>query len=114
MKIFLMVTNIFEGPCDGQEPTYIVGICLQNIRKMLLEWELGVVVSELGSRLKGCGFESRLFQILHGNGVKAMPGSIPVKTPNPGSQKIEKYRKPNGAHQKNIFFKLLFMLFSVS
>ena len=61
-----------------------------DLNWLLIEWELGVVVSELGSRLKGCGFESRLFQIPHGNGVEAMPGSIPVKTPNPGSQKIEK------------------------
>ena len=38
------------------------------------------MVSELGSQLKGRGFESSLFQILHGNGVKAMPGSIPVNT----------------------------------
>ena len=42
------------------------------------EWELGVVVQ--GSQSKGRGFESCLFQILHGNGVKAMPGSIPVNT----------------------------------
>ena len=48
------------------------------------EWELGVGVSELGSQSKGCGFESCLFLILHGNGAKAMPGLIPV-TPNPGS-----------------------------
>ena len=52
---------------------------------VLLEWELGVVVSELGSQPKGCGFESRLFQIIHGNGVKSMPGWIPF-TPNPGSE----------------------------
>ncbi len=32
---------------------------------------------------KGCGFESRLIQILDGNGLKAMTGSIP--TPNSGS-----------------------------
>ena len=51
----------------------------------LLEWELGVVVSELGSQPQGSGFESRLFQILHGNGVKTMPGSIPI-APNPGSE----------------------------
>ena len=49
-----------------------------------MEIELGVVVSKLGSQSKGCGLESHLFQILHGNGVKAMPGSIPV-IPNPGS-----------------------------
>ena len=48
------------------------------------ERELGVVVSELGSQSKGRGFESRLFQILHGNGVTAMPGSILI-IPNPGS-----------------------------
>jgi len=49
--------------------------------------------------LEGCGFES--CQILDGNGVKAMPGSIP--TPNSGSfnnWKERKYRWPNGAHQK--------------
>ena len=43
------------------------------------------MVSELGSQLKGRGFESCLFPILHGNGVKVMPGSIPV-TRNPGSE----------------------------
>ena len=40
---------------------------------MQLERELGVVVSKLGSQSKGGEFESRLFQILHGNGVKAIP-----------------------------------------
>ena len=45
------------------------------------EWELGVVVSDLGSQSKGCGFESCLFQILHGNGIIAMPGSIPIYYP---------------------------------
>ena len=54
-----------------------------------VEWELGVVVSELGSQLQDRGFESRLFLLLHGNGVKAMPGSIPV-APNPGSFKKRK------------------------
>jgi hypothetical protein len=43
----------------------------------------GLVVSELDSQSKGCGFESRLIQILDGNGLKAMPGSIPA--PNSGS-----------------------------
>ena len=38
------------------------------------------MVSELGSQLKGCGFESPLLQTLHGNGEKAMPGLIPVNT----------------------------------
>ena len=38
------------------------------------ERELGLVVIELGSQLKGCEFESRLFQKRHGNGVIAMPG----------------------------------------
>ena len=38
------------------------------------------MVIELGSQSKGRGFESCLFQILHGNGVQAMPGSIPVNT----------------------------------
>ncbi len=37
--------------------------------------------SKLDSQLEGCGFESH--PILDGNGVKAMPGSIPA--PNPGS-----------------------------
>jgi len=35
----------------------------------------GLVVSKLDSRLEGHGFESH--PILDGNGVKAMPGSIP-------------------------------------
>ncbi len=35
----------------------------------------GLVVSELDSQSKSCGFESRLIQILDGNGLKAMPGS---------------------------------------
>ena len=39
------------------------------------------MVSELGSQPKGHGFD----RILHGNGIKTMPGSIPV-TPNPGSE----------------------------
>jgi hypothetical protein len=43
----------------------------------------GLVVSELDSQSKDCGFESRLIQILDGNGLKAMPGSIPA--PNSGS-----------------------------
>jgi hypothetical protein len=34
----------------------------------------GLVVSELDSQSKGCGFESRLIQILDGNELKAMPG----------------------------------------
>jgi len=44
-------------------------------RKSVLE------VSQLDSRLEGRGFKSH--QILDGNGVKVMPGSIP--TPNLGS-----------------------------
>jgi hypothetical protein len=43
----------------------------------------GLVVSKLDSQSKGCGFESCLIQILDGNGLKAMPGSIPA--PNSGS-----------------------------
>ena len=43
------------------------------------------MVSELGSQPQGSGFESRLFQILHGTGVKTMPGSIPI-APSPGSE----------------------------
>ena len=35
-----------------------------------------VIVSTLGSRSEGCGFESLLYLILQGNGVKAMPGPI--------------------------------------
>ena len=49
-----------------------------------IERELGALVSELGSQSKGHGFGSRLFQILHGNGVTDMPGSIPI-IPDPGS-----------------------------
>ncbi len=39
----------------------------------------GLVVSGLGSRPKDCGFKSRLVlsKILDGDGLKAMPGSIP-------------------------------------
>ncbi len=43
----------------------------------------GLVVSKLDSRSKDCGFESRLIKILDGNGLKAIPGSIPL--PNSGS-----------------------------
>ncbi len=43
----------------------------------------GLVVSELDSQFKGCGFESHLSQILDGNELKAMPGSI--SAPNSGS-----------------------------
>jgi hypothetical protein len=61
----------------------------------------GIVVSELDSQSKGCGFESRLIQILDGNGLKAMPGSIPA--PNSGSF-MEKYEnicsKPTKKHLK--------------
>jgi hypothetical protein len=42
----------------------------------------GLVVSELDSRSKGCGFKSCLIQILDVNGLKAMPGTIPA--PNSG------------------------------
>ena len=38
------------------------------------------MVSELDSQSKDHGFESRLYQILHGNGVTAMSGSIPLNT----------------------------------
>jgi len=41
----------------------------------------GLVVSELDSRLESRGFKSH--PLLDGNGVKAMPGSIPAI--NPGS-----------------------------
>ena len=34
--------------------------------------------SKFGSQLDGCGFESRLFQILQGDVVKAMPGRLLV------------------------------------
>jgi len=47
------------------------------------------VVSELDSRLEGRGFKSH--PILDGNGIKAMPGSIPA--PNPGSFNNWKERK---------------------
>jgi hypothetical protein len=42
------------------------------------------LVSGLDSRSKGCGFEPHLVlsKILDGNGLKAMPGSIPA--PNSG------------------------------
>jgi len=48
-----------------------------------------LVVSKLASRLEGFGFESH--PILDGNGVKAMPGSIPA--PNPVSFNNWKERK---------------------
>jgi hypothetical protein len=50
------------------------------------------VVSGVDSRSEGCGFESHLVlsKILDGNGLKAMPGSIPA--PNSGSF-MEKIRK---------------------
>jgi hypothetical protein len=38
---------------------------------------------------EGCGFESHLIQILDGNGLKAMPGSIPA--PNSDSL-MENYK----------------------
>jgi hypothetical protein len=52
----------------------------------------GLVVSELDSRSKGCGFKSRLFQNTRWkwSTFKAMPGSIPA--PNSGSF-VEKEKK---------------------
>ena len=66
----------------------------------------GIVISKLDSRSEGRGFESH--PILDGNGVKAMPGSIPVhpilvhsiheKKENIGSQmghtKKKHFKKP--------------------
>ncbi len=72
------------------------------IVKFLVGWKSGRVVSKLEMQLEECGFESNL--TLDGDGVKAMPGSIPA--PNPGSfsnWKERKYRWPNGSHRKNIF-----------
>jgi hypothetical protein len=56
------------------------------------------VVSGLNSRSKGCGFESCLvlYKILDGNGLKAMPGSIPA--PNSGLF----IRKEKEKNKKNI------------
>ena len=66
-----------------------------------LEGELGVMVSELDSQSKGRGLKSCLFQILHGNGIIAMPGLISIYYPIlVHKQKIEKYRYPNVAHRK--------------
>jgi len=48
----------------------------QEIRKFIIGRKSGLVVSKLDSRLEGRGFESHL--MLDGNGVKAMPGSIPA------------------------------------
>jgi len=52
--------------------------------------------------LKGCGFESH--PMLDGNGVKAMPGSIPA--PNPGSlfnrKKKENIGSQMGHTKKNL------------
>jgi len=68
-----------------------------KLNKYPLGWKSGLVVSKLDSWLEGHGFKSH--PIIDGNGVKAMPWSIPA--PNPGSYnnwKERKYRKPNGAH----------------
>ncbi len=43
----------------------------------------GLVVSKQDSQSKGCGFKPHFIQILNGNGLKAMPGSMPA--PNSGS-----------------------------
>jgi hypothetical protein len=43
----------------------------------------GLVVSEFNSRSEGCGFKSCHIHKLDGNGVTAIPGSIPA--PNFGS-----------------------------
>jgi hypothetical protein len=62
------------------------------------------VVSGLELRSKGCGFESCLVltKILDGNGLKAMPGSIPA--PNSGSFKKNKKNigSQMGQTKKNI------------
>ncbi len=42
------------------------------------ERKSGLVVSELDSQSKGCGFKSCLIKILDGNGLKLMTGSIPA------------------------------------
>ncbi len=48
--------------------------------------------------------------MLDGSGVKAIPESI--STPNSGSlQKNKKIQVANGAHQKNIFFKIISVTF---
>ncbi len=49
----------------------------------MLGRKYGLVVSKLDSKFKGFGFEYRLIQILDGNELKAMPGSI--SAPNSGS-----------------------------
>jgi len=58
-----------------------------------------LVVSELDSRLEGCGFKSH--PILDGNGGKAMPA------PNPSS--FNNWKKENTGsqmgHTKKIFYK---------
>ena len=56
---------------------HMCGLCPNELAQ--LEWELGVVVSKLGSQSNGLGFESRLLQILHGHGVKAMQGNREIK-----------------------------------
>jgi hypothetical protein len=53
-----------------------------------------LVVSKLGSRSEGCGFESH--PILDGNSFKSVPGSIPILVIS------SKEKKLNGTHQKNI------------
>ncbi len=59
-----------------------------------------LLVSKLDSQLEGCGFESH--PILDGNGVKAMPGSIPAPSPGSFNWKGRKYRQPKGAPKKII------------
>ena len=52
-------------------------IIFYEVKYKLAGRKSGLVVSILDSRLEGRGFESHPILILNGNGVKAMPGSIP-------------------------------------
>jgi len=61
----------------------------------------GLVVSELDSRSKGCGFESRLIQHTRWKWVKPILGSIPA----PSSGLCSKKKKNTGSqmgHTKKI------------
>ena len=46
----------------------------------IFKWEIGVVVSELGSQSKGHRFKSHLFWILRDNDVNAMIAGVPGQT----------------------------------
>ena len=72
----------------------------------------GLVVNELDSLSIGLGFESLLIQhYLDGNGIKAMPGLIPV--PNTGSFRRNKRKIAKWDLPTNKFFKLIIIKISI-